>query len=160
MKTKQAILRTTLTFICGVIAGVILLKSSLGHDLEIQAKSFSSSIAQVDTTNPSSGFLRYKELVFEVEPGEDEVCFALEVVNPTNFPTRIVGFQSSCSCSSIDQRLPLLLPSKQSRFISGKLVTSNLKGVIVVNSEIYLESGLSDRTKFEIRVTPRFSPKP
>lgn len=50
------------------------------------------SFAQIESIDPYSPFLRFNELEFRVEPGEEEVCFALEVVNPTDSPTRIVGF--------------------------------------------------------------------
>ncbi|MEM7477752.1 MAG: hypothetical protein AAF483_22415 [Planctomycetota bacterium] len=125
---------TVFTF--GAIAGLLLANVVFqGEGLASQAvSSFSEISAGVVIRNP--------KLEFQFAESEGQVFFGFEVTNNSRQDAKVVGFENSCTCNTIDQEFPFTIPSGQSRFVTGKLDTNGLSNAFTVQSQLFL------RTKF------------
>ena len=83
---------------------------------------------------------------------EKRVWFAIEIVNPTSRDALIVGFATSCQCTTIDQALPTPLPRGQSRFLTGSVDTSDLTSEIIIDSQVFIDTTQSDSTRFRVKI--------
>ena len=145
---------TVFIFLCGLIAGCVLLKSPIGNALGMQRGDRLSN-APLSIASNSDVFIRVPTLEFSIDASESKVWFALEVVNPRDQDVKVVGFETSCSCNSIDQSLPMILPKGESRFLTGSIDVNGIKGDRSIQSQVFLDTGSSEGTKFHVLIHPK-----
>lgn len=133
------------SFICGLLFASIA--SSYGY------LNFSSPEKQSRYAN-NQLYIKVPDQEFRISANEKSVWFAFEIVNGTSNNVRILGFETSCSCTNIKQQLPFDIPSHESRFITGEVDTDGLLNPIIIKSRIYADLGLTENTAFSISVSP------
>ncbi len=94
-------------------------------------------------------------LEFAVSDAESKIWFAVEVVNKSVSDERIVGFETSCKCKSLDQSFPMELPKGESRFLTGTIDTKGTLSRYKIQSDIFLESGSVGDMRFYVTIAPQ-----
>ena len=138
----------------------LLVGASFISGMIFTALASSFGYLQLSSTQKANGLaadslhIRFPINEFHVSTNEDSVWFAFELVNPTAETARIVGFETSCSCTEIKQQLPFDIPSLESRFIIGEIDTSDLSQPITIKSRIFSNLGLTENTTFSVSLIP------
>ena len=124
----------------------LLLMPLMGLANRASSIAISSDATAAYVANPSLSFAPSTE--------EKRVWFAIEIVNPTSRDALIVGFATSCQCTTIYQALPTPLPRGQSRFLTGSVDTSDLTSEIIIDSQVFIDTTQSDSTRFRVKISP------